>query len=274
MTVETRAGTLASFDTGTVEADGFSIRYFRRGTGDAFAVIHGGGGPIDYANGPALELLTEKRQVIAFELPGFGDSEPNTKTQNAQEMAATLAAAMKELDVDTYTVLGTSMGAVVALWWAVDFPDRVTSAVLESPAVFRSTPPPSNLAEDPEAFMRAFHAKPERKPWLADFKPGPPAGRELMLKLMGSGNDEALVERLSTLEAPVLVLMGTKDGVISTDEGRTYKQTIPTAFVIMVYNAAHDLKGDRPEAFAHVVDDFLTYGGNFILNHESGLLNP
>jgi pimeloyl-ACP methyl ester carboxylesterase len=265
---------LEGFTEHTVDADGFTVRYWQRGQSEEppLVVIHGAGGP-DGNGGGALELLAQDRRVIALELPGFGQSETNTRTNSGREMAATAAAAIAALGVDKYSVSGTSMGGIVAAWMAADFPERVVSVALEAPAAFRCcTTRPENLMTDRAVFIRAFHARPERKPWVDDFTPNVPA--ELYPKIMGSDRDEALIEALGTLEIPVLVLFGTKDQVISPVEGRHYKEFITDCYFLHVYDAAHDLKGDRPEAFAEVVGDFLTYGPKFLANHRSTVLVP
>jgi hypothetical protein len=41
-----------------------------------------------------------------------------------------------------------------------------------------------------------------------------------------------------------------------------------------VYDAAHDIQSDRPEAFADVVGDFLERGMKFLINDQDGLINP
>ena len=41
-----------------------------------------------------------------------------------------------------------------------------------------------------------------------------------------------------------------------------------------VYDAAHDIQSDRPEAFADVVGDFLDRGMKFLINDQDGLINP
>jgi hypothetical protein len=41
-----------------------------------------------------------------------------------------------------------------------------------------------------------------------------------------------------------------------------------------VHDAAHDIQGDRPEAFADVAGDFLARGWQFLLPEQSTLINP
>jgi len=47
--------------------------------------------------------------------------------------------------------------------------------------------------------------------------------------------------------------------------GRIYKERIPEAFLIYVYNAAHAIQWDRPDTFVEVVADFLERGEAFLV---------
>jgi len=248
------AGTALSpgaFTEGAVQVGRHRVRYREGGRGEPLAIVHGDAGPAEYAAGTALGLLARDRHVIAFELPASGQSGWGTRTPGGPVLAATLAGAMAALGVGAYPVLGTSAGATVALWWAARFPDRVTSVVLESPLVFRTVSPrPAGL--DPAA----------------------PQDWDRTAGITGPDRDAAVGAHLETLKAPVLVLIGSRDGIISADEGRHYVQAIPDCYFIVVYDAAHDLQGDRPEAFAQVVTDFLTHGPNFTVNHHSTVISP
>jgi pimeloyl-ACP methyl ester carboxylesterase len=81
---------VGDFREGFVEADGFRIRYMEAGNGPALVHLHGAGG---LRLSPAHDLLAKQFRVIAFEMPGFGASAENTKTQSMPELAATMAAA-------------------------------------------------------------------------------------------------------------------------------------------------------------------------------------
>jgi hypothetical protein len=43
---------------------------------------------------------------------------------------------------------------------------------------------------------------------------------------------------------------------------------------VIVYDAAHAIYDDRPEAFAAIVADFLEHRAEFVVRRESGLLYP
>jgi pimeloyl-ACP methyl ester carboxylesterase len=64
------------FSEGYVEADGFRIRYMEAGQGTPLVHLHGAGG---LRLTPAHDLLSRQFRVVAFEMPGFGQS-PRTAT--------------------------------------------------------------------------------------------------------------------------------------------------------------------------------------------------
>lgn len=95
-----------------------------------------------------------------------------------------------------------------------------------------------------------------------------------MDRTIGPQHDEKLADALVEMMVPTLVLFGSRDGLFGTDNGRTYARLIPQCSFQIVYDAAHDLSGDRPEAFTDVVIDFLRRGMGFNVTHRPTLLNP
>jgi pimeloyl-ACP methyl ester carboxylesterase len=252
-----------------VEADGFSIRALERGVGETVVYFHGGGG---LHVSPGLALLAERHKVIAFELPGFGESPENTRPQSLDELAETMVQAVDAAGVATFTLLGTSFGAAVAVRLAVSHADRVEALVLESPAAFR--PEESRPHElTPEQLFAALYVHPENAP-----SPESPEviRKQLALlgRLRGPNHDQYLEERLRGFELSTLVLFGTSDGLISPRMGRVYKDLMPNCSLVFVYGAAHEIAFDRPEAYANVIADFVERQEAFVVNINSGRLAP
>src|SRR5438067_3008717 len=148
----------AAFREGLVEADGFRIRYMEAGQGTPLVHLHGAGG---MRLTPGYDLLCRHHRVVAFEMPGFGSSPENTRTRTMAELAATMAMAVRDLGIDKFNLMGTSFGAKVALWLAVQRPERVEALVLEAPAAIRlaGSEPSSG---SPEEMARRLYAHPER----------------------------------------------------------------------------------------------------------------
>jgi pimeloyl-ACP methyl ester carboxylesterase len=45
--------------------------------------------------------------------------------------------------------------------------------------------------------------------------------------------------------------------MIPPEMGRIYREIMPNCHLVFVYDAGHAIDGDRPEAFASIVSDFL-----------------
>lgn len=262
---------MADFREGFVEADGFRIRYMEAGDGLPLVHLHGAGG---MRIGPAHELLARKYRVIAFEMPGFGGSAENTQTKDQAELARTMAAAAGALGLDRFNLWGTSFGGKTALWLAAQAPELLTALVLESPAAIRQPGgrPPSGT---PEQIARALFAHPERVPPLPPQDPVVVAqtGR-LVARLRGPDRDPDLEARFAGIATPTLVLFGTLDRVTPPELGRHYKAALPNCNLVLVYDAAHAIGTDRPEAFCEVVTDFLERREAFIISQHETLINP
>ncbi len=265
-----RMGGIESFVEHVVEADGFTIRYAEAGEGAPVVWFHGAGG-LRLSHG--LAGIAERHRVAAFELPGFGTSALNERTQSAREMAATMAEALTAVGIERCTLVGTSMGGVVACWFAVDHGDRLDALVLEAPAAFRPDGPPLT-DRTPEDIHRAMFVHPERLPERA---PPDPAVMErnwpLVMRLMGPAHDDELAAGIQQVTVPTLILFGTRDGIFPPEQGRIYKRLLPNSFFQYVFDAAHQIQHDRPEAFAAVVTEFAERHGAFLAVRDSSMLH-
>jgi len=259
-----------AFSEGFVEADGFRIRYMEAGQGTPVIHLHGAGG---MRLTQAHTLLSKQYRVIVFEMPGFGLSPVNDRTQNVRELGTTMARAVSALGIERCNVIATSFGARVALWMALQERERVLALVLEAPAAIRPAghQPPSGT---PEQIARQIFAHPERAgPAVLD--PDVQAKqRSLVGRLRGPDRDTDLEARLRDVATPTLVLFGTLERVIPPGMGRHYKTLLPNCQLVFVYDAGHEISTDRPEAFADVTADFLERHEAFVINRKDTLISP
>jgi pimeloyl-ACP methyl ester carboxylesterase len=107
------------------------LAYDRTGTGPPLLLLHGLGSCKEMWR-PVTPLLAGSRDVIAVDLPGFGDSPPGAETVDG--MADELAAFADELGLDGLHVAGNSMGGGLAL--ALGARGRARSACAISPIGF------------------------------------------------------------------------------------------------------------------------------------------
>lgn len=259
----------AAFVERSVDAAGFNVRYLEAGSGPVLLCLPGAGGPKLTI---ALDMLAERFRVIVLELPGWG-TQPND-VADFDGLAAQVAEIVTVLGLDRFHLLGTSLGGACALHFVTLFGDRVESLVLEGPAKFReSSVDPGQLA--PEDFVKAFRSHPQRPPHMAP--PDPEFMQRVwptVMRLMGDGTDDGLAARLAEVPTRTLILFGRDDGLINPINGRTLRRLMNNSSLQYVYDAAHDIQCDRPEAFADIVGDFLERGMQFLINAQDGLINP
>jgi pimeloyl-ACP methyl ester carboxylesterase len=261
----------AAFREGHVEVDGFRIRYMSAGEGPPLLHLHGAGG---LRLSPGHDLLSRQFRVVAFEMPGFGNSPENTRTPGMPELAATMAKAAAALGLDSFNLMGTSFGGRTALWLAVQEPKRVEALVLEAPAAIRAagTRPPSG---SPSEVASRLYAHPEQVPPLPPVDPAVRAKTAAFVeRLRGPDRDPDLESRMRELAVPTLVLFGTVDQVIPPEMGHFYKELLPNCSLVFVYDAGHAISTDRPEAFAEVVGDFIDRHEAFVISRTPTVIHP
>ena len=241
------AATSDAFVERFVEADGFRIRYLEGGEGDPLVMLHGGGG-LDTEFDESHEMLARGFRVIALEMPGWGET-PNDRTQSFHELARTIVAAVDAIGLTRFRLFATSIGTAVSLWIAVDHPDRVIAHVLESPAAFRQDARRSEGPPDAATFN--WNPAKRRERALE------PRKGAFMMKLAADPTDEPLAAAMPGCPVPTLVIFGRHDGMFSPENGAHYTSRLPDCRVVVFEAAAHDLKGDRPQAVTEVVRAFL-----------------
>lgn len=272
MTAKLAGAPGAAFSNAYVEADGFRIRYQEAGAGAPLVCLHGGGG---LRLSRAHDLLAAKHRVIAFEIPGFGDSPANTRSESMKALGHTMNAAVKALGIEAFNLMGTSFGTKLALWMALADPAPVNAIVLVAPAAIRLDDRAPPAAVSPEQALALLHAHPERHPQRDPVPPEMGAKqRALTTRLLGPPRDKPFEDRLRGLEIPVLALFGTADRVTPPEGAHLYREILPNCHLVMVYDAAHAIDADRPEALASVVDDFLERQTRFLVRRSSGLIHP
>ena len=261
---------MSAFAERRVDADGFDIRYAEAGEGPPLVCFHGAGGLRISAG---HELLAERHRVIAFEAPGFGDSPVNERSRTMADLAVTMGAAIDAIGIDRFDLWGTSFGGRLALWLAVEMParERLQSLVLAAPAAILFGPRRNATPE-------LLYAHPERRP-------GGGAGGMvssdviakqgvLVDRLVAPPRDPRLEAAMRELNVPTLVLFGSEDRITPAEYGRLYRELLPNCQFVIVYDAAHAIDGDRPEAFAAIVTDFVAHREQFVVRRESRLLYP
>ena len=259
----------AVFKEGRVEADGFSVRYWKAGQGRPVFMLDATG----WRRSMLHDALAEKYQVFSLELPGVGDSPVNTTSKSLGDLANTAAKAASTLTSERYTLIGTSFCAHVALWQTLQNPEQVEALILISPTAIRPLDVTAG-ATALEVHELGF-AHPENAGKNAALAPEIFAKESELARRLGSGvHDAAAEDRLGEIRCPTLAVFGKEDRLVSPEAARVYREKIPNCNIAIVYDAGHCIIGDRPEALLNSVADYAEQWETFIVGRQTGLINP
>ena len=90
------------------------MNYIKRGSGNPLLLIHGLGGNWRSWN-TILDDLAKEREVIAIDLPGFGDTSPLTGEVSIKTLSDSVTTFLKENNLLRIDAVGSSMGARLVL---------------------------------------------------------------------------------------------------------------------------------------------------------------
>ncbi len=133
------AGLLDRFPPRTVQGRGGAFSYRAAGEGPPLVLLHGiGSGSGSWVH--QLASLKSRYAVVACDAPGYGESTPLAPaTPEAADYAAALADFLDALGLTRVSLVGHSLGAIMAAAFARRHPERTRSLVLASPAVGHGT---------------------------------------------------------------------------------------------------------------------------------------
>ncbi|MEU1041187.1 alpha/beta fold hydrolase [Streptomyces sp. NPDC005907] len=255
-----------------------SLSYTRMGTGEPLLLLHGIGHHRQ-AWDPVVHILAAERDVIAVDLPGFGESPvlPDGLPHDLATMNSALSALCAALELDRPHVAGNSLGGLLALGLGRDRAVRSVTAL--SPAGFWTR------AERRYAFgvLTAMRQAARRLPLpLVERLSRTAAGRTVLTSSIyarpGRRSPEAVVAETLALaraegftetlragsavqftddvpDVPVTVAWGTRDRLLVRRQGVRAKQIIPRARLVRLPGCGHVPMNDDPALVARVILD-------------------
>ena len=122
---------LLSTPTQTMTIDGVTIRYCIAGCGEPLLLIHGLGAMIEYWY-KNIDCLAKHYQVIALDLPGFGQSDrpQNLCDVDVEYYINFLVHFLNALKVEQTHIVAHSFGGALALRFAEYYPERLKKLIL------------------------------------------------------------------------------------------------------------------------------------------------
>ena len=138
-----------------MEVNGVALRYAVSGGGDKdLVLVHELGGALESWN-DVLPALEKEFRVLRYDQRGFGLSEKSKGTLNINDMTGDIAALTAAVGMNgPCCVVGTAMGAGIAMAYSMHYPERVARQVLTSPATGTTADRASNTRTAPSWLRR------------------------------------------------------------------------------------------------------------------------
>jgi pimeloyl-ACP methyl ester carboxylesterase len=255
---------------------GFKLHYLEAGRGAPVVLLHGLGG--DGSRwGPNIEPLAKDFHVFALDQIGFGESDKPLANYHTGMLAEFLVGFLKAAGVPKASLVGNSMGAGVALYTAVHYPEMVDRIVLADgggyrPAAGAAQTPPTPEAlhrrqiqnsvtrdETREFFRILFHDKSLVTEKMVDEQLALRLRAAFTItKIQEAGERGSLSEQeVRSVKAPTLVVWGKYDELANPAGADRLEKTIPGARKVIIDNCGHMPQLERADEFNRLARDFL-----------------
>ncbi|PQZ94676.1 alpha/beta hydrolase [Arthrobacter sp. MYb227] len=228
--------------------------------------------------GPAVPFLKDHFQLVAWDLPGHGESAPSTEEFSMSELAAAVMKMIDALGIDGVITAqnalyyaGVSIGGAIALQLANDFPGAFAGLSVICSAAKIGTP--EGWAERAELVAKAgtpvvLTGSAER--WFAPgfIEANPVPSTDLLHNLQdadrfsyahacGALGGFDLREALPHLKDPIFAIAGAHDVVCPPTDAQFIADHAPNARAATIDTVAHLAPAEDPAATAALLIEFF-----------------
>lgn len=216
---------------------------------------------------PQLDHFGKSRRAVAFDYPGYGDSDPAAHGAGRDDFAAAILAAMDSLSIERAHVCGLSLGGVVAIALHAAAPERCESLILAD--TFAVHPDGRGIYERSVAASADLRALAEARVDVLLAQPADPAIRAEVVETMAKIDPAAYRigaeavwladqrDRAAAIGVPTLVVCGAEDKVTPPALSRELAALIPGARYAEIPGAGHLSNLEQPGAFNRLVGEFV-----------------
>jgi len=223
-----------------------------------------------------LNGLADLGHIVALDLPGHGRS-GGTIPEQIEDAAAVVAGFLDALGIARAVIGGHSMGGAIAQQFALSYRDRVDGLILIGTG--------ARLRVLPRLLELLANDYREGINLLMSLAVGAKAPAELRAALHRStaenpagvvlGDLQAcdafdVMSRISTVNAPALVLCGEEDQLTPPKYSRFLGQRVAGACVVVVAGAGHYVQVEKPRETTAAIREFLAGLGRPKITAQGG----
>jgi len=251
-------------------------------------VIHGGPGADHTSYKPTLSPLSHKMQIVYFDHRGQGRSARGPKeTYTLENNVEDMEALRQYLGLEKIVVLGSSYGGMVALSYAVCYPQNVSHLIViatvadsrfltraQEILAERGTEEQKSIAQrlwngtfESEEQLReyfqvmrsmysvTYHPLSRQEAWdRAILSPD-----AINVAFGGFLRSYNILDQLHKIISPTLVIAGRHDWICPPEFSEEIAREIPNADLRIFENSGHLIRADEPEALLDAIAGFLIY---------------
>ncbi|HRH42857.1 MAG TPA: alpha/beta hydrolase [Pyrinomonadaceae bacterium] len=248
------------------------LYYEIAGKGETVVLIHGGLADSRLWDAQFAEFAKYFR-VIRYDLRGYGKSEfPNGEFSHIEDLYGLL----KFLKVKKASLVGLSIGGVIAADFTIEHPEMVDKLILSSSGLRGDTTPADQKTIE---VYKAVQAQAKEKaidlwlenPLFSTIKDNPQNEQKTRQMLADNYKywaaiekpipvkwaKQQTIERLSEIKKPTLIIVGDKDAPNILAIAETLNKKINGSQKKIITNVSHHLNLEKPKEYNQIVIDFL-----------------
>ena len=266
-----------------VTVNGIRTHYVAAGEGEPLLLLHGLGASL-MAWALNIEPLSREFSVYAIDIPGHGDSEKPDMDYLLPTAVDFVREFMNVLGIERASLAGSSMGGLIALKTAVDYPELVDRlALVDAAGLGRevawflraiSLPMVGELIENPsprntKVLLKRIFYNPAllqesliREIYRTRALPGSKRAVLRIIRgsigLRGLHSKWIMTDELERLNSPVLLVWGAQDRILPVSHAINAAQRAPQVSLSIFDECGHWPQMEKGQEFNRLVLDFLT----------------
>lgn len=215
-------------------------------------------------------------RALTIDLPGHGETRLSER-YTMENTATAIVNLLDELDIDRANLVGYSMGGRLALYLALNHPERFPKVVIESGSpglktkqerlerIERDRKLANQIETDFNQFLidwynqplfQSIKAHPNFEQTLKERSRNNPIELARSLREMGTGMQPSLWEKLQSHHNPLLLLVGEYDRKFVA-LNQEMASLCETAEIAIAPDAGHNIHFEQPEWFIEQIKTFL-----------------
>lgn len=251
-------------------------------------LIHGGPGVDHSSYKPTFSALSQKMQLVYFDHRGQGRSARGDKsTYTLDNNVEDMEALRQYLGLNKIVVIGGSYGGIVALTYAIRYPQNVSHLIAiatvpdsrflaRAQEILQERGTPEQIAIAQHLWDGNFETETQLRDYFRIMqplysitaKPDAPQDTQSRTILSIDAINQAfggflrsynILGDLHKITAPSLVIGARHDWICPPEFSEEIAQAIPNADLRIFENSGHIIRADEPEALLDAIAGFLVY---------------